>query len=95
MTTDTCTSIREWHNMFVHKKPYAVTLVILSPITILFNLSLIVSFTGTKQVTQNTSNILIYVISLYDLAAGAFTMPLTAGILLNTDASDICIKSKV
>ena len=81
--------------MFEHKEPYAVTLLAFSPITILLNLSLIISFIATKQVTQNTSNILIFVVSLYDLAAGSFTMPLTASVLLNKDASNICIKAKL
>ena len=95
MTTDTCNSIREWYNMFVHREPYAITLLAFSPITILLNLSLIISFIATKQVTQNTSNILIVVISLYDLAAGSLTMPLTANVLLDKGASNACIKSKL
>ena len=81
--------------MFPHKTTQAAALLAISPITVLLNLSLIISFIATKQVTQNTSNILIFVISLYDLVAGAFTLPLTASILLNEDATDICVKSKI
>ena len=81
--------------MFVHKEPYAATLLAISPITILLNLSLIISFIATKQVTQNTSNILIFALNLYDLSAGMFTMPLTANVLLDKDANDTCIKSKL
>ena len=81
--------------MFVHKEPYAATLLAFSPITILLNLSLIISFIATKQVTQNTSNILIFALNLYDLTAGMFTMPLTANVLLSNDSSDTCIKSKL
>ena len=79
--------------MIVHKEPYAVTLLAFSPITILLNLSVIISFIATKQVTQNTSNILIFGLNLYDFTAGMLTMPLTANVLLSKREN--CIKSKL
>ena len=92
MTTHTCNSIREWLEMFAHKEAYAIILLIVSPITTLLNLTLIISFIATKQVTQNTSNILIFVLSWYDLIAGAVSMPLTANIFLDFNSDDSCIK---
>ena len=90
-----CSSITDLYKIFAHKVPYAVILLVFSPITILLNLSLIISFIATKQATQNTSNILIFVLSLCDLTTGAFGMPLLASILLDINAKDTCLKSQI
>ena len=90
-----CVDITHWFNLYRHKVPYAAILLIFSPITILLNLILIVSFIVTRQVTQNTSNILLYVLSFSDLAIGAVSMPLTASNLLNMNDDSFCIKGKV
>ena len=95
MVEDGCSSITDLYKMFAHKIPYVVILLVFSPITILLNLSLIVSFIATKQVTQNTSNILIFVLSLYDLTNGAIGMPLLSRILLDINTKDTCVKSKI
>ena len=95
LTTDTCRSFRTWYGLFVHKQTYAAILLAFSPITILFNLSLIISFIATRQVTQNTSNILIFALSFCDLTSGTIFMPLRANTLLNLNAGDFCIKAKL
>ena len=95
MVEDGCSSITDLYKMFAHKIPYAVILLVFSPITILLNLSLIVSFIATKQVTQNTSNILIFVLSLYDLTTGAIGMPILASMLLDISAKDTCLKAQI
>ena len=95
MTIDACSNIREWFEMFEHKEAYAIILLVFSLITILLNLSLIISFIATKQVTQNTSNILIFALSWNDLIAGAVSMPLTANFLLDFNSDDHCIKAKL
>ena len=90
-----CSYISSWLIFYKHKIPYAAILVILSFIAIILNLTLIVSFIATRQVTKNTSNILIFALSLSDLATGVVSMPLVASILLDKKAVDLCIKSKV
>ena len=92
---DDCSTITSWLIFYEHKVPYAAILIIISPITILLNTALIVSFVATRQVTQNTSNILICILSFSDLTTGAVSMTLMANILLNMTADDLCIKTKV
>ena len=84
-----------WFKLFPHKEPYAAVLLLLSPITVLLNLGLIVSFIATRQVTKNASNILIFSSSFCDLITAAVSMPLTSSILLNMKGTDFCIKSMV
>ena len=81
--------------LFPHKEPYAAVLLLLSPITVLLNLGLIVSFIATRQVTKNASNILIFSSSFCDLITAAVSMPLASSILLNMKGTDFCIKSMV
>ena len=95
LTTDTCNGIRRWYGQFAHKEAYAAILLAFSPITILLNLSLIISFIATRQVTQNATNILIFALSFCDLTSGALFMPLRANTLLDLNAEDFCIKSKI
>ena len=75
-----------------HKVPFASILIVFSCLTVLLNSILLISFVATRQVTQNTSNILIFFISLSDLATGLIFMPIKANILLDTTSEDICIK---
>ena len=92
---ENCSAVSSWLIFYQHKVPFAVFLLILSPVSILLNLSLITSFIATRQVTRNSSNIFIFVLSLYDLTTGAIYMPLMASILLDFDADDSCIKARV
>ena len=78
-----------------HKVPFASILITFSLLTVLLNSILIFSFVATKQVTQHTSNLLIFFISLSDLATGLIFMPIVANILLYTDTEDICLKLKI
>ena len=93
MIAKSCNFSKIWFNLFPHKEPCAASLLVLSPITVLLNLGLIVSFIATRQVTKNTSNILIFSSSFCDLIHGAVIMPLTSSILLNMKAIDFCVKS--
>ena len=92
---ESCSAIEAWLNTFLHKVPYAVIMLASSPIAVLLNLILIVSFIATRQATKSTANILIIAISFSDLTTAAISMPLTASLLLNVNAEDFCIKSKV
>ena len=87
-----------WYKMVEvihHKVLHAAILLTFSPIAILLNLILIVSFVATRQVTQNTSNFLIFVTCFSDLTVGAIIMPFKATILLNTTGDDVCMKTNV
>ena len=90
-----CSDILSWFFMFQHKVPYAAVLLAFSPIATLFNITLLASFVATKQLTQNTSNILICASSISDLLNGVFCMPFTASILLNMTSDDVCIKLRI
>ena len=92
---DSCKAILPWLDHFPHKVFCATALLVFSPLTLFLNLTLITSFIATKQATKNSANILIIGISVSDLISGAVSMPLTANALLDVDANDICIKSKV
>ena len=92
---DKCTIVYSWSKGFQHNTTYVAILLTISSISVLLNLTLIISFIATRQVTKNTSNILIFVVSISDLATGAVTMPLTASLLLNVNTEDFCTKSKV
>ena len=63
---------------------------IFSPVTIILNSLLIISFIATKQVHQNTSNFLITCLSLSDLLNGAISMPLLSSSLLNIEDVKAC-----
>ena len=95
MLLDKCNAVAYWLLLFKHQVPYAILLSIFTPITIILNLSLIASFIATQQITHNTSNIVIFVLSLIDLITGAISMPLTANVLLHLNEDDTCTKSKV
>ena len=95
MSLNKCNAVAYWLKMYKHQVPYAILLSILSPIIIILNLSLIVSFIATRQVTQNASNILICAISVLDLATGSVAMPLTAKVLLHLNEDDTCANSRV
>ena len=90
-----CSDISSWLIFYKHKIPYAAILIIFSFIAIVLNLTLIVSFIATRQVTKNTSNVLIFALSISDLATGVVSLPLRANVLLTFPTSDFCIKSKV
>ena len=92
---ESCSAVLSWLIFYQHKVPFAVILLTLSPISILVNLSLVTSFIATRQVTRNSSNIFIFVLSLHDLTTGAIYMPLMASMLLDFNADDSCIKAKV
>ena len=92
---ESCDDMKSWLNLYRHKVPYAAIMLIFSPITILLNMTLIASFMATRQVTQNTSNILLYALSFTDLVTGAVSMPLTASSLLNMTDDNFCIKGKI
>ena len=92
---DSCSTIISWLNFYQHKIPYATILMIISSIAIILNITLIASLIATRQVTQNTSNMLICILSLSDLISGAVSLPLMAHILLNMASDDLCIKTKV
>ena len=95
MLLDKCTAVAYWLKMYKHQVLYAILLSTFTPITIILNLSLIASFIATRQVTQNTSNILIFALSFFDLTIGVVSMPLTANVLLHLNEDDTCAKSKV
>ena len=78
-----------------HMEFVASTSIALCPIVVLLNLTLIVSFVSTGQVTQNTSNILIFFVSLCDLASGIIFLPFSANLFLNFNAKDLSMKIKL
>ena len=90
-----CTTLSQITKYFEHEVVFATFLLTFSPVTVLGNITLIASFIATRQVTQNTSNILIFVLRFSDLAIGAICMPLKAGIFLNVAARDLCMKFKM
>ena len=87
-----CTDLISIVQAIAYKVPLASILIVFSCLTVLLNSILLISFVATKQVTQNTSNILIFFISLSDLATGLIFMPIKANILLDTPSVDICVK---
>ena len=89
-----CSFIWYLEKYMPHKVAIASMSIALCPIVVVLNLTLIVSFVTTRQVTQNTSNILIFFVSLCDLASGIIFLPLTANMFLNFTANDVCIKAK-
>ena len=95
MPIDKCNAVAYWLLLYKHQVVYAILLSIFTPITIILNLSLIASFIATRQVTHNTSNILIFALSLIDLITGVVSMPLTANVLLHSNQDGTCTKSKV
>ena len=80
---------------FPHRIPFASVVIAFSPIVVFSNLFLIASFIATRQVTQNTSNLIIFLISLCDLTSGVIFLPITANILLDINAKDVCLKSEI
>ena len=78
-----------------HKVLYAAILLTFSPIAILLNLILIISFISTHQLTQNISNLLICVLSFSDLIVGVVSMPLKSSILLNITSNNYCTKINI
>ena len=94
-TGNYCTTLSQITEYFAHKVIYAAFLLTFSSITVFGNIILIVSLIATQQVTQNTSNILIFVLRFSDLTIGAICMPLKSGIFLNLAASDLCMKFKM
>ena len=92
------TSCNEWSKYLSsldHKVLYAAILLTFSPIVILLNLILIFSFIATQQVTQNISNLLIFILRFSDLTVGSVSMPLKASIMLNLTSKDLCIRIKL
>ena len=67
-----------------------ITMAIFSPVTIILNLLLIISFIATKQVHQNTSNFLITCLSLSDLLNGAISMPVLSSSFFNIEDTKVC-----
>ena len=90
-----CSAAELWLKLYQNKVPFATILLVFSPIAIFLNLTLIVSFIATRQVTKNTSNVLIFLLSFCDLITAAVSMPLTSSILLNMRANDVCTKAVI
>ena len=90
-----CTVWIQMLTLLDHKVLYATILLTFSPVAILLNLILIVSFISTKQVTQNTSNLVIFVLCFSDLIVGAVSMPLKSNILLNVTSNNSCMKVNI
>ena len=80
---------------FPHAILYSVVILVYSPIIVIINLALIISFIATKQATKNTSNFLIMCLSFSDLVQGTVILPMFAYILFNGDSNDICTTTKV
>ena len=93
MAIDMCSAAELWLKLYQDKVLFATILLVFSPIAILLNLTLIASFIATRQITKNTSNVLIFLLSLCDLITGTVSMPLTSSILLDMTANDVCIKA--
>ena len=89
-------SIRSSLLQFIPQRvPFASILIIFSPITVILNLALIASFIATRQVSQNTSTLLIFLTSIFDITSGLIFMPVAASILLDIAAEDLCLKLKI
>lgn len=78
-----------------HKVMFASILLALSPVSILLNLTLIISLVAAKQVTQNISSLLIFIMTLCDFVSGAVGMPLAGSILLDLTQNDVCIELRI
>ena len=78
-----------------HKEVFAYVILALSPFAFLLNLSLIISLVATKQVTQNRSSLLIFIMTLCDIVSGTVGMPLAGNILLNLTENDVCVKLRI
>ena len=90
-----CTEMSHIFSSIPHKEELASVLLAYCPAAILLNASLAISLIATKQVTQNSSHLLIFIITISDLISSTVGMPLAGTILLNTTAHNICIKVKV
>ena len=91
----TCTGLLNLLESIPHKEGFAYVMLSMSPFAILLSLTLLLSLAATRQVTQNTSSLLIFIITLSDFISGALGMPLAADILLNQAAHGICTKLKI
>ena len=90
-----CAEVSFMLSSIPHKEEIAPVLLAYSPVAILLNAILAISLIATKQVTKNSSNLLIFIITISDLTSSTVGMPLGGIILLNTTAHNICIKVKV
>ena len=89
---DQCIVWAQWLLLFHHRVEYASILIAFSAIIIALNLTLIISFIATKQVTKNTANIFIFVLSLSNMITGTVSLPLNASIFLELKGSGVCLK---